>query len=487
MWSIGCITVVLLTGGSPFVSRKTNQYCQELAQRCDLKQLDDDAEWQHVGKRPKDFVQQLLVLNEEQRMNVKEAKQHSWFSNDFHRVDFEEVYHRATKHWRQRTLKTPIIERLDTNQLGKLPWLHKGGAVEQQNSRKRSLAPMDPPYKPYPRRMSLSLLSRRRPGQSFTMSDEVRTAIEEKWSAGKIHAHASSAGHDEFPALMPHVESNNLNRPPGGPRTLEAARQSHLYTSSSAFTIPQLQPSISKQAISEATTAAEVSVVREKSRRALPAIVLSKITSTSSGTRRKVGGLGQIKSSPALITDLVMGGGATTPVETTANDEDIERALNNEDTTDGANWSQGEQTMSAEHVSNGTAWDPHLKPEKRPTGQGLKMDNCKTSPRIFTSSQAKVSNFKGVVGVAYPAQHGVGEFDVERPALKLRSRLPTRPKMSLEQPPKPQKRRGSIYDLEEDEDAEEVQHGLSKVELGSDRTNFLPGSVRKKSKLGQNQ
>lgn len=151
MWSLGCITVVLLTGGSPFMSPKTNQYCQKLAQQCDLQQLEIVSEWQAAGKRPKDFVRRLLVLNEEDRMTAQEAKRHSWFSNDFHRVDFEAVYDRAIKHWRPRRAKAPIIEMIDAERLKALPMMKRSSLVDRQNIGKRSPKPVEPPYKPYPR------------------------------------------------------------------------------------------------------------------------------------------------------------------------------------------------------------------------------------------------------------------------------------------------------------------------------------------------
>lgn len=185
MWSLGCVTVVLLTGGSPFVNQKTNRYCQKLAQECNLQQLDHVAEWQLVGRRPKDFVKRLLILDEEERLTAREAKQHWWFSNDFHKLDFEEVYHRATKHWRPRIVRTPVIEMIDAEQLRELPVLQKSDLIGRRNSRRKSPMPVDPPYKPYPRSMSFSLLPKRRPAIPGMMPEEVSTAIEENWSPKK--------------------------------------------------------------------------------------------------------------------------------------------------------------------------------------------------------------------------------------------------------------------------------------------------------------
>ncbi len=176
----------------------TNQYCQKLAQECNLQQLECVAEWQPIGERPKDFVRRLLVLDEEQRMGPGDAKRHCWFSNDFHMFDFEAVYHRAIRHWRPRTLTAPVIDMINTHDLMELSMQQKSH-LGQRSSRRRTPVPVDPPYKPYPRRMSFLLLSKRRPFLSGVMSDEVRTAIREKWLPEKMRGRAPGPEEDIVP------------------------------------------------------------------------------------------------------------------------------------------------------------------------------------------------------------------------------------------------------------------------------------------------
>ncbi|KAF7513282.1 hypothetical protein GJ744_009703 [Endocarpon pusillum] len=202
MWSLGCVTVVLLTGGSPFINPKTNQYCQQLAQECSLQQLECVTEWQFVGKRPKDFVRRLLVLDEEQRMTPSDAKRHCWFSNDSHRLDFEAVYQRAIQHWRPRTLKPPVIDMINVHHSTEQSVLQKSDLGQRISCRKTPV-PVDPPYKPYPRRMNFLLLSKRRPVLSGVMSEEVRIAIAEKWSPGKMRGRAPDPEEDKVSALVP--------------------------------------------------------------------------------------------------------------------------------------------------------------------------------------------------------------------------------------------------------------------------------------------
>jgi serine/threonine protein kinase len=211
MWSLGCITVVLLTGGSPFMSPKTNLYCHKLAQQCDLQQLEKLPEWRSAGKRPKDFVRRLLVLNEKHRMSAHDAKRHPWFSNDAHRVDFEAVYDRSVKHWRPRAHKSPIIEMIDAEQLKALPMMQGKSLPGQRKCRDgKPLTPIDPPYKPYPRKMSHSLLPQRRPSATIGMSDEVTEAIQQNWSPERMEGQLSTHATSKMP--VPVLETATLNQ-----------------------------------------------------------------------------------------------------------------------------------------------------------------------------------------------------------------------------------------------------------------------------------
>ncbi|KAI5309419.1 hypothetical protein KEM55_003267, partial [Ascosphaera atra] len=102
MWSLGCLTTVLLTGGSPFLDPKTMQYSAELASRGDIAALESDPDWTCVGSRAQDFVRRCLELDEKKRLDVAGALNHPWFSNKYHKEEFEKVYKRAVAGWRPR-------------------------------------------------------------------------------------------------------------------------------------------------------------------------------------------------------------------------------------------------------------------------------------------------------------------------------------------------------------------------------------------------
>ncbi|EEP79368.1 predicted protein [Uncinocarpus reesii 1704] len=102
LWSLGCVTVVLLTGGSPFQDPETQQYSRKLAKECNLELLDNIKEWSHVGPRAKGFVHGLLILDEKRRMTAKAALMHAWFTNSTHKEIFDRIYQKAISDWKPR-------------------------------------------------------------------------------------------------------------------------------------------------------------------------------------------------------------------------------------------------------------------------------------------------------------------------------------------------------------------------------------------------
>jgi serine/threonine protein kinase len=208
LWSLGCVTVVLLTGGHAFFEAESGEYSERLASDCALDGLEKSQSWRDVGARPKAFVKGLLVLDERQRMTAKESLAHEWFTNDAHRTDFEELYRRATRHWRPRMPREPIIELLETDNLEGLSF-SQGLGTESQKGLKRGPIPVDPPYKPFPRRLhNQAFFPERKPSPfNKTMSDEVKAAIERNWNFDKSHSESSVAEEE-----LPTPRSGGLDR-----------------------------------------------------------------------------------------------------------------------------------------------------------------------------------------------------------------------------------------------------------------------------------
>lgn len=199
LWSLGCVTVVLLTGGYPFFEPGSSEYSGRLASTCNLEALEMSQAWRDVGSRPKAFVRRLLILDERQRMTAKESLTHEWFTNDVHKTDFEELYGRAIKHWRPRMPKEPVIELIEADSLKNLPFL-QGISPDSSKNRRRGRLPIDPPYKPFPRRLHSQIFPKRKiPKFNSTMSDDVKAAIERNWNFDKNSFAVSSVAEGDLP------------------------------------------------------------------------------------------------------------------------------------------------------------------------------------------------------------------------------------------------------------------------------------------------
>lgn len=185
MWSVGMVTVLLLFGVLPF-NNYAGKYDARLATNVDLKKLESSARWTRFGERPKSFTRGLLVRDEADRMTVKEALDHAWFSNAIHQTDFDELYQRTVKHIRPRVPSLPVIEFVKgkCNSIRYLECSRKILSEPESQSRESSRSrnvPVEPPYKPFPRKMHEQggLWPKRR--KTRGMSEEVKEVIANDW------------------------------------------------------------------------------------------------------------------------------------------------------------------------------------------------------------------------------------------------------------------------------------------------------------------
>lgn len=119
MWSVGSVTALLLSGSIIFANGIPNnglEFAQaaghnvhaqqdpiiSAAKKCDLSRMDYGSEWVCVGRRPKDFIRRLLVLDESQRMTAPQALEHKWFTNKHYKAEYENLYERVVESWKPR-------------------------------------------------------------------------------------------------------------------------------------------------------------------------------------------------------------------------------------------------------------------------------------------------------------------------------------------------------------------------------------------------
>jgi serine/threonine protein kinase len=78
LWSIGVITYMLLCTSKPFYDRNRRRMI-EMIEKGIYKR--DGLAWDNLSLEAKDFVQRLLVVDPNRRMNAAQALQHPWLVN----------------------------------------------------------------------------------------------------------------------------------------------------------------------------------------------------------------------------------------------------------------------------------------------------------------------------------------------------------------------------------------------------------------------
>lgn len=185
MWSLGCVTVILLTGASAFTDPVTQEYSPVLAKECNLHSLRQSRDWEAVRPRPKDFVERLLVLAEGQRMTAAQALEHEWFSNDFHKTNFEEVYQRAIKHWRSRLSRADIFEFSNASSARRIARAQGILPEKERYSGPKLGRVVESHHQPFPRQLHSSFLwPKRKPTPSY-VAPETKAAMDNWPSANK--------------------------------------------------------------------------------------------------------------------------------------------------------------------------------------------------------------------------------------------------------------------------------------------------------------
>lgn len=123
LWSVGCVSALMLTGSLAFNHRDGDQDIGQINSRSvsayDLTQIDQGKQsWEGVPKRAREFVMSLLVLQENERSTARKALGHSWFTNHICSEGYDAVYEKAICDWKPSTTPAEdIIVNIDTSDL----------------------------------------------------------------------------------------------------------------------------------------------------------------------------------------------------------------------------------------------------------------------------------------------------------------------------------------------------------------------------------
>ncbi|KAJ5983535.1 hypothetical protein N7481_005634 [Penicillium waksmanii] len=103
LWSLGCVTTVIVAGYSPFDEGK--RFGQD-----ELDILEDELISLGASEEATDFIYRLLILDEVERMDVKQALQHGWFTNPRYQPMLDKLYQRAIQDWVPRRDESIIVD-----------------------------------------------------------------------------------------------------------------------------------------------------------------------------------------------------------------------------------------------------------------------------------------------------------------------------------------------------------------------------------------
>ena len=122
MWSLGIMTYAMLAGDLPFIDREDSQCCENRGQyllhtaaKTELRDFAAVHGWGNAKKRSQDFVLNLVLRDPRARMSADEAIQHSWFTNEHHEKEFEDLYQRSISDWKPTKMGSDAIDRIPSS------------------------------------------------------------------------------------------------------------------------------------------------------------------------------------------------------------------------------------------------------------------------------------------------------------------------------------------------------------------------------------
>lgn len=159
IWSIGCVTAILLTNEHLFPDapdlRANDVAIPHL--RMNLSKLDNDRRWQSIGHRAKSFIRGCLATDENKRLTAKQCLALEWFQHPHYKAEFDAAYKHAIADWRPREYDDDVVEFIDTSHIR----IAREPTPEEDTRSRHFDEP--PPDRPFPEDLD-SMVSRFRPG-----------------------------------------------------------------------------------------------------------------------------------------------------------------------------------------------------------------------------------------------------------------------------------------------------------------------------------
>ncbi|KAI5790216.1 kinase-like domain-containing protein, partial [Geopyxis carbonaria] len=114
LWSLGVIVHQLLSGLPPFQHRDNSQCKHQMKELTDsimnpdLNHMVTEAVWKDISNYAKDFVRNLICVDQKKRLSAKEAIKHPWLAR--HSTELHALCERANRGWKERGGEAVIEE-----------------------------------------------------------------------------------------------------------------------------------------------------------------------------------------------------------------------------------------------------------------------------------------------------------------------------------------------------------------------------------------
>lgn len=117
IWSVGCVACALLAHDVLFPDDGHDTIRDLSKEDYDkrMEEFNSGEQWEHIGRRAKEFIRGCLEIDEEHRLTATQALDCEWFTHRHYRAEMDAAYKRAVADWQPKKYNEgDLIQEIDT-------------------------------------------------------------------------------------------------------------------------------------------------------------------------------------------------------------------------------------------------------------------------------------------------------------------------------------------------------------------------------------